>query len=322
MEMNSVWKAFDLMLLTLLISFLIAEYKSAQVATQVPPSNVSTGQMSQQCPTNVTKSVSAQVNAMTNLSCFTHSIKDLIMTTWEILLRDKTPCIIAYREDKNETKETNCSGEGITWESRPEWNHTLRIGPVTIDNDGSYKCVFVTTAGNFQTVYHLSVLVPPAVTLSEEGDGTVVCKAIAGKPAAQIFWVPKGDCFTVNETHHNRTVTVKSTCTWKGFNESSATCFISHVTGSRNMSIEHQSHGSWIALKYTYVILSVVSLGILAIVGLVFYKKSSGCRTCKSPKPEATPGLREDEVEPYASYTEKNNPLYDTRTEVMNSTAS
>uniref|UniRef100_A0A4X2LC36 Ig-like domain-containing protein n=1 Tax=Vombatus ursinus TaxID=29139 RepID=A0A4X2LC36_VOMUR len=214
MEMNSVWKAFDLMLLTFLISFLVA----------------------------VTNSVSAQVNTMTNLSCFTHSIKDLIMTTWEILLRDRAPCIIAYREDKNETKETNCSGEGITWESRPEWNHKLQIDPVTVDNDGYYKCIFVTPAGNFQTVHHLTVLVPPVVTLSEEGNRTVECKAVAGKPAAQISWVPKGDCFTVNETHHNRTVTVKSTCTWKGFNGSSATCFISHLTGNKNVSIEHQSH--------------------------------------------------------------------------------
>ncbi|XP_072470100.1 cell surface glycoprotein CD200 receptor 1 [Notamacropus eugenii] len=322
MDVNSIWKAFDLMLLTLLISFLVAEYKSTQAVTQVPPSNMSMGQVSHQSLNNASNSVSVQVNTEITLSCFPHPVKDLIMTTWKILLRDKAPCIIAYREDKKETKETNCSGEGVKWESRPEWNHMLQISPVTIDNDGYYTCTFVTPSGNFQTAHHLTVLVPPVVTLSEEELGTVICKAVAGKPAAQISWDPKGDCFTVNDTHDDGTVTVESTCKWNVSNES-ATCFISHLTGNKSLSIEHQSQSSRSALKYLYVTLPVVSLVILAIVGLFICKKSNGCRTCKSSKPEAaTPGIREDELEPYASYTEKSNPLYDARTEVKISTAS
>ncbi|XP_074158178.1 cell surface glycoprotein CD200 receptor 1-like [Sminthopsis crassicaudata] len=84
--------------------------------------------------------------------------------------------------------------------------------------------------------------VPPPVNLSEEENGTVVCKAAAGKPAAQISWVPKGDCFTEEEIHGNRTVTVKSTCTRNSFNASNISCFISHLTGNRTLYINHEVH--------------------------------------------------------------------------------
>uniref|UniRef100_F7F1Q7 Cell surface glycoprotein CD200 receptor 1-like n=1 Tax=Monodelphis domestica TaxID=13616 RepID=F7F1Q7_MONDO len=321
--MNPIWKSFGLMLLTILISFLIPESKNTRtMAAQAPSSNTSTTQMSQQISTKETYNVSAQVDTKTVLSCYIHQIKSLVMLNWEILLRDTVPCIIAYRKDTNETKETNCSGEGINWESRADWDHELRINPVTIANDGDYKCEFVTPEGNFERLYHLSVVVPPLVNLSNEGDESAVCKAAAGKPAARITWVPEGVCVTSNETHDNRTVTVTSSCSWKSFNGSRATCFISHLTGNSNLSIEY--HGLPKPQNPTLrIIITAVFMGVLAIVGLaVLYKKSNDCRNCKSSKPEATPCVGEDEVEPYASYTEKNNPLYDTRTEVKISKAS
>ncbi|XP_043853924.1 cell surface glycoprotein CD200 receptor 1-like isoform X2 [Dromiciops gliroides] len=235
--MASFGKLFTCGLLTIIV-IIAVEYKSTRAANQILPNNPSTGQVSHQC-FNVTRSMSVLVNTMAVLSCCFHPIKNYLMLTWEIHLRDNTPCILAYRSDRNETKETNCSGEGITREIRPEWNNTLRIDSVTTDNDGYYKCVVVAPDRNFQSIYHLSVLVPPTVTLSEMGNGTVVCKAAVGKPAAQISWVPEGDCFTVNETHDNRTVTVKSMCIRNHFNESNVTCFISHLTGNKNLSTEY-----------------------------------------------------------------------------------
>uniref|UniRef100_F7F1S9 Cell surface glycoprotein CD200 receptor 1-like n=1 Tax=Monodelphis domestica TaxID=13616 RepID=F7F1S9_MONDO len=225
--------------------------------------------------------VSAQVDTKTVLSCYIPQIKSLVMLNWEILLRDTVPCIIAYRKDVNETKETNCSGEGINWESRVDWDHELRINPVTIVNDGDYKCEFVTPEGNFERLYHLSVVVPPLVNLSNEGDESAVCKAAAGKPAARIMWVPEGVCVTSNETHDNRTVTVTSSCSWKSFNGSRATCFISHLTGNSNLSIERQTPGP------STVIFPVVSFFILGCVlnsGVCFFF----CKTKDSRGSEPT----------------------------------
>ncbi|XP_074157292.1 cell surface glycoprotein CD200 receptor 2-like isoform X1 [Sminthopsis crassicaudata] len=241
MEMNSFWKSFDLMLLALLISFLVVEYKSTEAETQVPSANMPAAQVSQQCHTNATSTVSVQMDTCAVLSCLHCSAKEFVMITWTIFPGDKTSCIIAYK-NYNITKETNCSGTRINWKSGPERNFSLQIEPVTIHHEGYYQCDLVTPDGNFRSLYHLNVLVPPPVNLSEEENGTVVCKAAAGKPAAQISWVPKGDCFTEEKIHDNRTVTVKSTCTRNSFNASNISCFISHLTGNRTLYINHEVH--------------------------------------------------------------------------------
>ena len=59
--------------------------------------------------------------------------------------------------------------------------------------------------------------VPPEVTLIQTEKGTAVCKAAAGKPAAQISWTPEGDCVTEQDPYWgDGTVTVQSTCRWGG----------------------------------------------------------------------------------------------------------
>ncbi|XP_068926127.1 cell surface glycoprotein CD200 receptor 2-like [Petaurus breviceps papuanus] len=251
---------------------------------------------------NIATTVSAQVDTKTIFSCYTYSVKNLIMAAWEILPRDKIPCIMAYRSDKNETKEINCTNERITWESRPDWNFTLQIDPVTIDDDGFYTCVLSAPDGNFQYVYQLSVLVPPEITLSMDGNGTTICEASAGKPAAQISWVSEGYCFSVNETHGNRTVTVKSICHWNGLNETKVTCFISHLTGNKTLSIELLPsclNHSTLSSFYTSL---CVPLSLITIVGVILIWKAICHRIYKFQRTRSIPNINTKEEEFYVNY--------------------
>ncbi|XP_013370618.1 PREDICTED: cell surface glycoprotein CD200 receptor 1 [Chinchilla lanigera] len=75
---------------------------------------------------------------------------------------------------------------------------------------------------------------------------------------------------------------------------------MSMVTGTS------KSNGAYI----TYIILFIII--ILIIVGSVWFLKTKSFRPCKLKKPAATSVVEEDEMQPYACYTEKNNPLYDT----------
>ena len=81
--------------------------------------------------------------------------------------------------------------------------------------------------------------VPPKVTLTQTEKGTAVCKAAVGKPAAQIFWTPEGDCATEQEPYWgNGTMTVQSTCRWEGRHVLNVSCSVSHLTGNKSLSIE------------------------------------------------------------------------------------
>ncbi|XP_016006186.2 cell surface glycoprotein CD200 receptor 1 [Rousettus aegyptiacus] len=315
----------ELQLLLILSVFLVAECISMGVEDSVTVSSSMQIMHEDNCslassmdkkqnhlkhPVEVNVSWSVLVNTKVVLPCHHPDLLKAELMTWVIILRDKPPCTRAYRRDKNETLEQNCTDNRITWTFRPEQNFTLQIDPVAITHDGYYGCQIVTTDGNFLLGYHLQVSVAPEVTLFRSKNKTVVCKAIAGKPAAQISWTPEGDCVTEQECLDNGTVTVQSTCHWADSNVSTVFCSVSHWTGNKSQSIE-LSQGSQMleSISLLYIIFSIFI--ILVIVGSIWFLKISGCRKCKLKKTEATP-VEEDEMQPYASYTEKNNPLYDT----------
>ncbi|XP_039735003.1 cell surface glycoprotein CD200 receptor 1-like [Pteropus medius] len=230
---------------------------------------------------NVSQSVLVDTNTKVVLPCHPTLLKTEL-TTWEIILRDKPPCTRAYRRDTNETRELNCTDERITWAFRPDQNSTLQIDPVAIAHDGYYGCQTVTLDGDFHVGYHLQVSVAPEVTLFQSKNKTVVCKAIAGKPAAQISWTPEGDCVTEQEYLDNGTVTVQSTCHWADSDVSTVSCSVFHWTGNKSQSIE-LSQGVRILklpMLYLLVILYVkfsIFFAILVIGTFIYFQRINGC---------------------------------------------
>ncbi|TKC43911.1 hypothetical protein EI555_000860, partial [Monodon monoceros] len=230
----------------------------------------------------VNTSLSVPVGTKAVLSCPPVLCTSILLTTWEIVLRDKLPCFRAFRGDTNETKGRNCTDERITWASRLDENPALQIDPVAITHDGYYRCQMVTPNGNFHRGYHLQVL--------------------------------EGDCVTEQKHHRaNDTVTIQSTCYWEGRHVLNVSCSVSHLTGNKSLSIELDQDAKTSAPLRILRIVPPIFI-ILVIIGSIWLLKISGCRKLK--KTEHTSVFEEDEMQPYASYTEKNNPLYDTTNRV------
>nr|XP_005548211.1 PREDICTED: cell surface glycoprotein CD200 receptor 2 isoform X2 [Macaca fascicularis] len=226
---------------------------------------------------NISQPVLMDTNAM--LCCPPIEFRNLIVIVWEIIIRGQPSCTKAYRKETNETKETNCTDERITWVSTPDQNSDLQIHPVAITHDGYYRCIMATPDGNFHRGYHLQVLVTPEVTLFQSRNRTAVCKAVAGKPAAQISWIPAGDCApTEHEYWGNGTVTVESMCHWGDHNASTMTCHVSHLTGNKSLYIKLNSglrtSGSP-ALDLLIILYVKLSLFVVILVttGFVFFQR-------------------------------------------------
>ncbi|XP_036059840.1 cell surface glycoprotein CD200 receptor 1 isoform X2 [Onychomys torridus] len=264
----------------------------------------------------VSTPVSVQMGTKALLCCPAILVTKALLITWEIAPRDQPPCRISYRAETRETNETNCTDRRITWASTPDQSPNLQINAVALDHDGNYSCVMAGPSGNFQVKYDLQVLVPPEVALSRGKNRTAVCEATAGKPAAQIFWTPDGHHVTKNEPHSNGTVTVRSTYYWEQNNVSSVFCFVSHSTGNQTLSVQLNRGGRELGSYIPYIIPSIIIIIILIIIGCIWLLKISGFRKCKWTRPETSSVVEEDDMQPYASYTEKSNPLYDTVTKV------
>ncbi|CAO2631871.1 Cell surface glycoprotein CD200 receptor 2 [Lemmus lemmus] len=200
---------------------------------------------------------------------------EAVLITWVIAPRGQPPCRIFYRAETKDIKETNCTDRRITWASTPDQSPDLLINAVALDHEGLYSCDIATGEGNFLRRLDIQVLVPPAVTLLPGENRTAVCEAIAGKPAAQIFWTPDGDHVTKKESHSNGTVTVRSTYHWEQNNVSALFCFVSHPTGNQTLSIELiQGVTSTLHSLMTILYVKLSLLGIiLLILGFVFFQK-------------------------------------------------
>ncbi|XP_043367781.1 cell surface glycoprotein CD200 receptor 1 isoform X2 [Dermochelys coriacea] len=248
------------------------------------------------------------------LTCGNISRENLVAVIWKIRPRNGNHCTLAFRFDQKKTDRTTCN-ERMDWKSSPETDSALQIRQVTLTDEGCYSCETVNSDGTFNQTYTLIVLVPPEVTLTCDSKGTPVCKAAAGKPAAQISWDPNGNPKTELEKHPDGTVTVLSIYSPK---ETIITCFVSHLALNTSQSKECQSD-----MFPQYLTISAGLLGILFILALIFLCKLHRGRICyKSQIPETalTHNLQDSneqqELEPYASYVQKENTIYNTVYEV------
>ncbi|NXB05948.1 MOR1B protein, partial [Cnemophilus loriae] len=162
----------------------------------------------------------------------------LNMLTWKITPKVGGLCTLVHRTDTNITHRENCSDN---WKLRPDLDTALEIRRVGIAQEGNYSCEVASTDGNFHTMYHLTMLVPPRPSLYCDEQGSPVCQAAAGKPPAQLSWVPEGSSTAEEKGHGNGTVTVLSRFTACNTSvtivTSVATCMVSHPAGNWSQSI-------------------------------------------------------------------------------------
>ncbi|XP_027640461.2 cell surface glycoprotein CD200 receptor 1-B-like isoform X1 [Falco peregrinus] len=180
--------------------------------------------------------VNVEVGHEAVLSCPYTSKEPLLMVIWK--MKCSTCCLLAYRSDHNKTKKLNCS-ERMMWRYSPDSDPALRIYPVNLDDEGNYTCEVVSRAGNFLFFSSLTVTVPPTVTLTCDNSRGVVCRASAGKPAADISWVSASSHSTEEEVHHpNGTVTRVSYIAWVNSTHPTVTCLVTHPATNQTLSLD------------------------------------------------------------------------------------
>ncbi|XP_032939941.1 cell surface glycoprotein CD200 receptor 1-B-like [Catharus ustulatus] len=216
--------------------------------------------------------VSVEAGHEAVLSCPKISKVDLLLVTWK--MNCSTCCVLSYRRDKNEINRNNCS-ERITWKYSPDSDPALRIYPVNLQDEGNYTCQIASVEGNFDCFFSLTVIVPPTVTLTHDTSRVAVCQATAGKPPADISWIPASNHSSEEEFHHpNGTVTRVSYFGWTNSSLPSVTCLVTHPAMNQTLDLD---------LRYTsqmllYILIGAAA-GVIAVTGvtlcLIFR-----CRAC------------------------------------------
>ncbi|XP_074664045.1 cell surface glycoprotein CD200 receptor 1-A-like isoform X1 [Strix aluco] len=254
--------------------------------------------------------VTVTVGSSSVLTCSPKS--NITMVTWKINPKVGGSCTLGYRADQNKTDRTNCS-DSINWKLRPDWDPTLEIRQVEIAHEGDYTCEVVATDGNFHKTHHLTVLAPPRLTLYCDDHGVPVCEAAAGKPPAQISWVLESTSIPKEDAHDNGTVTVLSKFTALSTNRTNTTCIVSHPAGNQSKSIACRPSGNERVNLHVYVIPCFLS--IITFMAVIYYFKLHSDRLCRKTRPPETAPTHSPqddtmEVEPYTTYVQKENIIY------------
>ncbi|XP_027305390.3 cell surface glycoprotein CD200 receptor 1-B isoform X5 [Anas platyrhynchos] len=181
------------------------------------------------------------------------------MVTWKISPKIGGSCTLVFRADQKLVHRTNCS-DNVKSEFKPEQFYALEIQQVGMADEGNYSCEVVNHEGNFHQMYQLTVLVPPRLSLYCDNHSIPVCEAAAGRPAAEILWVPENNSTTEIDSHDNGTVTVLSRFTAHSTDRKTVTCKVYHATLNETMSTDCSSHSDARSLHHVIILGYLLSL--------------------------------------------------------------
>nr|XP_060622915.1 cell surface glycoprotein CD200 receptor 1 [Anolis sagrei ordinatus] len=258
---------------------------------------------------------SAVIGATVVLDCPRH-IYDLVV--WNAYLYNGIWCHLSYWT-KHDQESKNCS-ENSNWLSRPRHPPSLQIKSAQISNEGLYRCSISDANGTFFFSYYLTVLVPPSVSLSYNVNGNPVCKAAAGKPAAQISWTPEGDYKTKPEVSLKGTETIISEYYVTNATQDDIACIVSHPAWEESrvfsLSLDMDSAGRTDPMRILYSSL-ICLLGIFVLVLFIYLWKifrgrKTDVTTLKIPEAISTRlSFQESDTQPYATFVQVENVIYD-----------
>ncbi|XP_041266732.1 cell surface glycoprotein CD200 receptor 1 [Onychostruthus taczanowskii] len=157
---------------------------------------------------------------------------------------------------------------------------------------------------------------PPRLSLACDEQGSPVCEAAAGKPPAQLSWVPEGSFTAEEKCHDNGTVTVLSKFTACSTSVTNVTtCMVSHPAGNWSQTIACCPSEKTNTNVFLYACIITCVLIIITLLAVIYYFTLHSDRPChKTKPPEIAPihSQQDDtmEVEPYTTYVQKENVIY------------
>ncbi|XP_067115850.1 cell surface glycoprotein CD200 receptor 1-A [Osmerus mordax] len=280
-----------------------------------------------QAKLHVHRSENFRVGSNVTLQCSNKTWSEMIYTIWKIPTHEKisSQCQISSTEDG---QNMNTCNDGKTLCNTTNGESYLHIPEFSERDEGYYFCETVHKGGSYAAKIEVLVIAPPIVSAWIEKEGsryTAVCEADRGKPAASITW---------RTTWNSSSAVITTKPTSDGFHSVSSRLVIAEGVARTNLSCvvshpswtDEQTHDPNIATKDSFsdsqksqiIVISVVTVSIvMAVFGGIYFtlRNLHTIRNCfvSNTTPEeskCSPVDEVEEVEPYASYVQRVNTIY------------
>ncbi|XP_041115326.1 cell surface glycoprotein CD200 receptor 2-like isoform X2 [Polyodon spathula] len=292
------------------------------------------------------KFVSIKLGEEINLSCTNRTWSTMLFDTWELKHTDEMKCRIA---NSSSDPAVNTCNDGRILINTTEGRSQLHIPSFKYTYEGIYKCQTAFQHGSHKILFNVSVIVQPEISgrieySPNDNHSVAVCEASSGKPKASISWTSDENVTDKITYNQNRTFTVESRLIIP-YNTSmeSVTCIVSHpywnesqtytisLKGTAPFIVDHHHKALYRAQHPVNLIYWIVIPACLLCVLLTIFVTYFVCikkhladlrNCCKSTIPVATAPTKTqqdvEEVEPYASYVERVNSIYNSSAELCN----
>ncbi|XP_034431212.1 cell surface glycoprotein CD200 receptor 1 isoform X1 [Hippoglossus hippoglossus] len=268
-----------------------------------------TNQSTNVTSTYVIRNLTFNSGSNVNLNCSNRTWAQTIYVIWDMMLTNKI-CKVSF---SNEGRGEDTCKDGKSLRNTSRAQSYLHIPNFSATDVGVYKCNFVYNGGKEDYEINVAITVPPTLSAwIEHGDKMVaVCKAERGKPAANISWSHSRDSLSVETLESDGLITVESRLELdKGTDTKNLTCAFSHPSWEKEKTLVAKLSKDfpwWLILTGVVVSVLLVGFAIFAQKKILMLRR---CHQCDS-SPSKSPTIEEvEEVEPYASYVQRVNSIY------------
>ncbi|XP_018584017.2 cell surface glycoprotein CD200 receptor 1-A-like [Scleropages formosus] len=269
------------------------------------------------------------LNSSVNLTCISKNLSSILHNIWKIHINN-FKCVIASAIDEDE-KDT-CK-DGKVLHSMNNGESYLHIPRFTKKDEGLYHCETVYRGGRHSAEIKVYARASLSISTRLDADHRVaVCSATGAPPGVSISWRTSWNS-TGNQNctpNPDGTFDMESRVSLPdGVNKTDLECIVTHPDWNKNHteilhvpSLLRSSQHLW-----QWIIISVCSVCFLTgvLTGLYVTRKNlSKIRSCKfsfpRPPPPHTMVKPQDveELEPYASYVQRVNTIYNSSAELCN----
>ncbi|XP_008399505.1 cell surface glycoprotein CD200 receptor 1-like isoform X1 [Poecilia reticulata] len=299
-----------MMWIYILIFFLTESRGMAQGTTN---SNVIVNTTTSPLKVYVNKKEVFNLGSDARLICSNRTWTKAVFVIWNIELTHKT-CKISFNHEGQSFDSCN-DGKSIQNSTDQSFLH---IPNFSVNDVGAYKCESAYTGGNENYNIEVGVTAPPTAPtvsawLKRRGNKMVaVCRAERGIPAANISWSVTGNHSVTQQNDRDGFVTAESQLEVpEDIDRENLTCIVWHQLWEREKTLVPDFLPEGLSIFYFIPVFGIIFI-LVAFFSIYSLKKVILLRQCQQTDASKSPPQTEDveEVEPYASYVQRVNSIY------------
>ncbi|KAM9710556.1 cell surface glycoprotein CD200 receptor 1 [Menidia menidia] len=245
------------------------------------------------------------------LNCSDKTWSETMYVIWNIQVKNKT-CKISISD--NGQSENTCNDDK-SLRKTSSGHSSLHIPNFSAGDVGVYKCEAVFRGGSENYDIDVTLTVSPVISAwleQKDNKMVAVCRAERGNPAANITWSYPGGFDSLEVEHDSEGfATVESSLELlESVKPENLSCIVKHKSWKLEKTLVPEPKQGKKSAEWLWVPVLGVIILILVGLSLLALKQMIMLRRCKQADSKSPPTEDVEEVEPYASYIQRVNSIY------------